>query len=184
MHYRTFLSSLLMGGLLTLVTQAAPSADLQGPEQPSGEADGGKVASEVRLAATETKSSRVGTELAKAEERIAALEKERDALAGKLAGLETECAADKKRVETLTWANEVLVKELDSAYAPEKPVKVEPLPKGMRAIYTVQKGESLSTIAQTFYGDSGRWQDLFEANRADIENPDVVEPGTVILIPR
>ncbi len=37
--------------------------------------------------------------------------------------------------------------------------------------------------AKAFYGDTGRWRDLVEANKDKIPDPDMVKPGTIILIP-
>lgn len=49
--------------------------------------------------------------------------------------------------------------------------------------YTVQPGDSLSSIAQTHYGDAKRWKDIFEANRSAIENPNVIAAGMVLTLP-
>lgn len=49
--------------------------------------------------------------------------------------------------------------------------------------YTVQRGDSLSKIAQERYGDGTRWKAIFEANRDQITNPDLIQPGQVLKIP-
>jgi nucleoid-associated protein YgaU len=49
--------------------------------------------------------------------------------------------------------------------------------------YTVQKGDSLSKIAQQQYGDGKKWKAIFEANRDQISNPDLIHPGQVLKIP-
>jgi nucleoid-associated protein YgaU len=49
--------------------------------------------------------------------------------------------------------------------------------------YTVQKGDSLSKIAKEQYGDGNRWKAIFEANRDQITNPDLIHPGQVLKIP-
>ena len=49
--------------------------------------------------------------------------------------------------------------------------------------YTVQKGDSLSKIAQQQYGDGKKWKAIFEANRDQITNPDLIHPGQVLRIP-
>ena len=49
--------------------------------------------------------------------------------------------------------------------------------------YTVQKGDSLSKIAQHQYGDGKKWKAIFEANRDQITNPDLIHPGQVLKIP-
>lgn len=49
--------------------------------------------------------------------------------------------------------------------------------------YTVQKGDTLSHIAQEFYGKASKWRAIFDANRDQIENPDLIQPGQVLKIP-
>jgi nucleoid-associated protein YgaU len=49
--------------------------------------------------------------------------------------------------------------------------------------YTVVTGDSLSKIAKRFYGDANRWQKIFEANRDQIEDPDLIRPGQKLKIP-
>lgn len=49
--------------------------------------------------------------------------------------------------------------------------------------YTVVGGDSLSKIAQKFYGHANRWREIFEANRDQISNPDLIKVGQVLKIP-
>jgi nucleoid-associated protein YgaU len=49
--------------------------------------------------------------------------------------------------------------------------------------YTVVAGDSLSKIAQREYGDGSKWKRIFEANRAAISNPDLIQPGQVLTLP-
>ncbi|HET6797606.1 MAG TPA: LysM peptidoglycan-binding domain-containing protein [Gemmatimonadales bacterium] len=49
--------------------------------------------------------------------------------------------------------------------------------------YTVVKGDSLSKIAKRFYGDAKQWQKIYEANRDQIKNPDLIYPGQTFRIP-
>src|SRR5690606_4552707 len=49
--------------------------------------------------------------------------------------------------------------------------------------YTVQKGDTLSHIAKQFYGKAGAWNRIFEANRDQLDNPDLIQPGQVLKIP-
>jgi nucleoid-associated protein YgaU len=49
--------------------------------------------------------------------------------------------------------------------------------------YTVQKGDSLSKIARDQYGDGKKGTAIFEANRDQITNPDLIHPGQVLKIP-
>ena len=49
--------------------------------------------------------------------------------------------------------------------------------------YTVKKGDSLSKIAKSLYGDASEWRKIFEANRDQIRDPDLIEPGQELKIP-
>ena len=49
--------------------------------------------------------------------------------------------------------------------------------------YTVQKGDTLSHIAQRHYGKASRWHAIFEANRDQIKDPDLIRPGQVLKLP-
>jgi LysM repeat protein len=49
--------------------------------------------------------------------------------------------------------------------------------------YTVRPGDTLSSIAQRFYGSPAHWQWLYQANRSVIKNPNVIEPGEVLNVP-
>ena len=48
-------------------------------------------------------------------------------------------------------------------------------------VYEVQKGDSLSKIGQR-YGVS--WQEIYDANRDQVKDPDLIQPGWKLKIPR
>lgn len=50
--------------------------------------------------------------------------------------------------------------------------------------YTVVKGDSLSKIAKTMYGDARKAPTIFDANRAVLKDPNLIYPGQVLCIPR
>jgi proteasome lid subunit RPN8/RPN11 len=50
-------------------------------------------------------------------------------------------------------------------------------------MYRVQPGDSLSRLAQAFYGDRSRWKRIFTANRAVITDPNLLPAGIRIAIP-
>lgn len=66
-----------------------------------------------------------------------------------------------------------------SSTAPEAPA---PAPQADRT-YTVVKGDSLSKIAKRFYGDAQQWRRIYEANRDQIQNPDLIHPGQTFRVP-
>jgi nucleoid-associated protein YgaU len=49
--------------------------------------------------------------------------------------------------------------------------------------YTVQKGDTLSHIAQAHYGRASQWRRIFDANRGLLDDPDRIQPGQVLRIP-
>jgi nucleoid-associated protein YgaU len=49
--------------------------------------------------------------------------------------------------------------------------------------HTVARGETLSHIAQRYYGRSSLWRRIYDANRDVIESPDRVSEGTVLRVP-
>lgn len=49
--------------------------------------------------------------------------------------------------------------------------------------YTVKSGDTLSKIAREYYGDAGRYPEIFEANKPMLKDPDKIYPGQVLRIP-
>ncbi|HLT45264.1 MAG TPA: LysM peptidoglycan-binding domain-containing protein [Luteimonas sp.] len=49
--------------------------------------------------------------------------------------------------------------------------------------YTVQSGDTLSEIAQRELGRASAWHAIFEANRDQIDDPDLIRPGQVLRLP-
>lgn len=49
--------------------------------------------------------------------------------------------------------------------------------------HRVRTGETLSHIAQKYYGKAGDYRRIFEANRDQIEDPDKIREGMTIKIP-
>ena len=58
-----------------------------------------------------------------------------------------------------------------------------PAPAPAHRTYTVVSGDSLSKIAQREYGDAQQWRKIYDANRDQISNPDLIHPGQVLKIP-
>jgi nucleoid-associated protein YgaU len=52
------------------------------------------------------------------------------------------------------------------------------------AQHTVVSGDTLSGIAQQFYGDATFWPRIFDANRDQIADPDVIYVGQVLRVPQ
>lgn len=58
-----------------------------------------------------------------------------------------------------------------------------PKPAAPAPTYTVQSGDSLSAIAGRVLGDMNRWGEIFELNRDQLANPNVVHAGMVLKLP-
>ncbi len=62
-------------------------------------------------------------------------------------------------------------------------VKLEVPAVAAARYHTVGTGDTLTRIAKQYYGNAGRWNDILEANRDVIRNPDNLAPGTKLRIP-
>jgi nucleoid-associated protein YgaU len=49
--------------------------------------------------------------------------------------------------------------------------------------YTVQPGDTLSKIARQFYGNANAYMRIFEANRDQLDNPNMIRVGQELTIP-
>ena len=50
--------------------------------------------------------------------------------------------------------------------------------------YEIKKGDTLWKIAQENYGDGYAWTNIYENNKTIISNPNIIETGTKIVIPK
>ncbi len=60
---------------------------------------------------------------------------------------------------------------------------VEERKKAEAKFHTVERGDSLSKIAKTYYGDAMKYKVIFEANKPMLEDPNLIYPGQVLRIP-
>ena len=67
--------------------------------------------------------------------------------------------------------------------APKPAPAPPPPPKPVERIHEVVAGESLSKIAQKYYGNGNKYMKIFEANRDILSNPDLIKPGQKLRIP-
>jgi Tfp pilus assembly protein FimV len=89
------------------------------------------------------------------------------------------------------YANNPSARPSDAGAAKKAPAKAstkeEPVvPKGKAAsgkTYVVQKGDTLSSIAQKMYGDKKKWKVIWDANKSVIPNKDKLTVGTKLTIP-
>ncbi|MEJ2568206.1 MAG: LysM peptidoglycan-binding domain-containing protein [candidate division WOR-3 bacterium] len=97
------------------------------------------------------------TKLADLQEQIDALQMEVGDMDAKIAELEAEKAELEEKLEQISW-------------------------------YKVKAGDYLCKIAERSdiygYGKYARWKDIYNANKDKISNPDLIQPGTNLFIPR
>lgn len=58
------------------------------------------------------------------------------------------------------------------------------LPTPEAQFHTVVSGDTLSKIAQNFYGSANKYPVIFEANKPMLTHPDKIYPGQVLRIPK
>ncbi|WP_367140770.1 MULTISPECIES: LysM peptidoglycan-binding domain-containing protein [Streptomyces] len=75
------------------------------------------------------------------------------------------------------WASDT---NTDAPIAVDEPEDDAPSAPESRT-YTVEPGDTLWDIAERFYGDGNRYQEI--ANASGIDNPDLINPGQVLTIP-
>lgn len=84
------------------------------------------------------------------------------------------------------------IKSIDAGYADltaditidaTLPVPAAPAVAAQPRIYEVVSGDSLSKIAKHFYGDPSKYQKIFEANRDQLKDPNLIKPGQKLKIP-
>ena len=79
-------------------------------------------------------------------------------------------------------ANRDQIQDPDLIY----PEQIFKIPRGYPSTYTVIPGEWLCKIADYWeiYGDWRKWTKIYEANRDQIKDPDLIYPNQVLSIPR
>jgi nucleoid-associated protein YgaU len=50
-------------------------------------------------------------------------------------------------------------------------------------VHEVKKGDTLSKIAQQYYGDASLYMNIFEANRDILKDPNLIKIGQKLRIP-
>lgn len=56
-------------------------------------------------------------------------------------------------------------------------------PEPEAQFHTVARGDTLSAIAKTYYGNANKYMAIFEANKPMLSDPDKIYPGQVLRIP-
>ena len=69
------------------------------------------------------------------------------------------------------WENEI-----------QADIKVEKT--DLYGVYTVKSGDTLSKIAKYVYADANKYPKIFEANKDQLTNPDLIKVGQKLRLPR
>jgi nucleoid-associated protein YgaU len=75
-----------------------------------------------------------------------------------------------------------LVAQLFDEQPPDEIIFVAPDPMTF-ITYEVQYGDSLDSIADQYYGTTGAWEMIFQANRDILPDSSILEPGMILRIP-
>ena len=88
---------------------------------------------------------------------------------------------DEKRKILVAAGNVEGIAKISDALA--LPIVDKEAPEPSIQHYTVVKGDYLSKIAKSVYGDASKYSIIFEANKPMLEHPDKIYPGQVLVIP-
>ena len=92
--------------------------------------------------------------------------------------------ADQQKIVLLVGNTQGVSKVTDQLTLPPPPASAPVGPPAPTfTLYTVQKGDTLSKIAQHTLGAGNRYPEIFEANRPMLKDPNHIFPGQVLRIP-
>ncbi len=70
-----------------------------------------------------------------------------------------------------------------NVYQSNRPATISPNPSSVPRVYTVQSGDSLSSISRSMYGTPSRWIDIYQANRDRLSSENALRVGQELRIP-
>jgi nucleoid-associated protein YgaU len=91
--------------------------------------------------------------------------------------------ANKDQLKRDTDLRAGMVLKLPSGSATTPAVASRETPRRAPAAYTVQKGDSLSKIAEAKLGDKDEWRSIYNLNKSKIDDPANIKAGLVLLLP-
>jgi LysM repeat protein len=112
---------------------------------------------------------------------------------GKVVTLEGQAANMEAKGRVMLEFNKMVntentINRIQVAAAPPPPAPHLPGPGpqigGEVQVYEVKPGDTLSAIAQRFYGKASLYPKIFEANRDILDNPDLIKVGQKLKIPK
>ena len=85
-----------------------------------------------------------------------------------------------------SWQTEVVADI--KATGPAPATHAAPAPQSQtpqkQTTYTVKAGDTLSKIAKDFLGDANAYMDIFNANKDQLSDPNLIKPGQFLKIPQ
>lgn len=102
--------------------------------------------------------------------------------------LQQENAALRKQLNTSTPSNGPVVATALKPVPTQSATQVIPKSatetvQAKHQIYHVVAGDNLSKISTRFYGESGKWDDIFQANKDRMKSPSDLRVGQTLVIP-
>jgi len=87
-----------------------------------------------------------------------------------------------KKIDQAVKADNI-VNAIEVARSPAAAPAPAAAPVAAERFYEVVSGDTLSKIAQKYYGKASAYMKIFEANRDILKNPDLIKPGQKLRIP-
>ena len=184
-----------------LRSYSVQSAELEQARAALATSEGERAALTARLADTESAKASLGNELVEKSATAA----ESDRLREQLRQTQLQAAATATELNQLRIRLAILAPSPSSTLvSPTRPGAIDttalaaPPPEALPAAgastssekpasaarsHVVQPGDTLSRIAQRYYGNGRRWSDILAANKAVIPNSDRLAIGTTLVIP-
>lgn len=104
-----------------------------------------------------------------------------------ITGLERDLQDAQRRIGELSEALRRHRERAESAGRPTEAARTpaaQPAAPSEPETYTVRSGDTLSRIAQRVYNDGSRWKVIYDANRDVLKNPQDLQVGQTLRIPR
>ena len=90
-------------------------------------------------------------------------------------------AAPNDAIKNEVWT---AIKAVDPVFADlTADISIDSALKVPETIYAVAPGDTLSKIAKHYYGDANKYMRIFEANKDQLKDPNVIQVGQKLRIP-